>query len=145
MEQSQKRTDDDFPPKDLQVAERVNCRYLHPTNGQKQLAPVVELGRPKEAEKRGEPVGGPAVSITLDPRDLSNTGPPNRQHIPADMRPPNICISEDCQVCAHSEMIHLTLKRLEALESLEVRWGGGGNPHEDMGWGGGMECGAVEG
>jgi hypothetical protein len=42
----------------------------------------------KEAEDKGYPVGGPAVSFNLDPRDLSNTGPPNRQHIPADMRPP---------------------------------------------------------
>jgi hypothetical protein len=42
----------------------------------------------REAEEKGDPVGGPAVSINLDPQDLSNTGPPNRQHIPADMRPP---------------------------------------------------------
>jgi hypothetical protein len=34
------------------------------------------------------PAGRPAVSINLDPRDLSNTGAPNRQHTPADMRPP---------------------------------------------------------
>jgi len=26
-------------------AERVRCRYLHPTNGQKQLTLVVELGK----------------------------------------------------------------------------------------------------
>jgi hypothetical protein len=26
-----------------QAAERARCRYLHPTNGQKQLTPVVEL------------------------------------------------------------------------------------------------------
>ena len=42
----------------------------------------------KEAKEKGNPVGGPAISINLDPRDLSNTGPPNRQHTPADMRPP---------------------------------------------------------
>ena len=42
----------------------------------------------KEAEKKGDPVGGPGVSINLDPRDLSNAGPPNRQHATADMRPP---------------------------------------------------------
>ena len=40
----------------------------------------------KEAEK-GEPAGGPAISINLNPQDLSNTEPPNRQHTPADMRP----------------------------------------------------------
>jgi hypothetical protein len=28
-----------------QEAERVRCRYLHPTNGQKQLTPIVELGK----------------------------------------------------------------------------------------------------
>jgi hypothetical protein len=59
---------------------------LHPINGQKQLAPVVELGRLKEAEEKGDPVGGPTVSFNLDPRDLSNTGLPSRQHTSADMR-----------------------------------------------------------
>jgi hypothetical protein len=39
------------------------------------------------------------------------------------MRPPTTV--EDFWVCVHSEMIHLTLKRLEALGSLEVRWSGG--------------------
>ena len=53
---------------------------MYPVNGQKQLTPVVEL---EEAEEEGNPVGGPAVSINLDPRDLSNTGLPNRQHTPA--------------------------------------------------------------
>jgi hypothetical protein len=41
----------------------------------------------EEAEEEGDPVGGPAVSINLDPWDLSNTGPPTRQHTPADRRP----------------------------------------------------------
>jgi hypothetical protein len=44
--------------------------------------------RLKKAEEEGEPVGGPAVSINLDPQDLSNTVPPKRQHISADMMPP---------------------------------------------------------
>jgi hypothetical protein len=30
--------------KKQQADERVRCRYLHPTNGQKHLTPVVELG-----------------------------------------------------------------------------------------------------
>ena len=38
-------------------------------------------------EMQGNPGGGPAVSINLDLQDLSNTGPPNRQHTPADMMP----------------------------------------------------------
>ena len=33
-------------------------------------------------------------------------------------------------------MMHLTLKRLEATGSLEVRWGGGGDIHMETGWGG---------
>jgi hypothetical protein len=41
---------------------------------------------------------------------------------------------EDCGVCVHSEMMHLTLKRLEFTESLEVRWGGGGGIHMETGW-----------
>ena len=39
------------------------------------------------------------------------------------MRLPDTHIVEDFQVCVHSEMMHLTLKRLEAPGSLEVRWG----------------------
>jgi hypothetical protein len=31
--------------KTQQAAERDRCRYLHPTNEQKQLTPVVELGK----------------------------------------------------------------------------------------------------
>jgi hypothetical protein len=60
---------------------------LHPTNGQKQLTLLLSWGRLKEAEEKGDPVGEPAVLVNLDPQDLSNTGPQNRQHIPADMRP----------------------------------------------------------
>jgi hypothetical protein len=127
--------------KTQQAAERVRCRYLHPTNGQKQLTPVVNWGRLKDAEKKGSPVEGPAVSINLDSRDLSNIRSPYRQHTAADMRPPALTV-EDFWVCIHSEMIHLTLKRLEGPGSLEVRcggWGGvgwGGNIHMETGWGG---------
>jgi hypothetical protein len=44
-------------------------------------------------------------------------------------------------------MMHLTLKRLEAPGSLEVRWGGGlGHPGgNEVGWGEGVGCGAVGG
>ena len=31
--------------KTQQAAERIRCRYLYPTNGQKLLTPVVELGK----------------------------------------------------------------------------------------------------
>jgi hypothetical protein len=35
--------------KTQQAAERVRCRYLHPSNAQKQLTPVVDL----EKDERG--------------------------------------------------------------------------------------------
>jgi hypothetical protein len=45
MECSQKGIYHDCPQKTQQAAERVRCSYLHPTNLQKQLSPVVELGK----------------------------------------------------------------------------------------------------
>ena len=36
------------------------------------MTSVVELGRLKEAEEKGDPVGGPAVSINLDSQDLKH-------------------------------------------------------------------------
>jgi hypothetical protein len=48
---------------------------------------------------------------------------------------PNIHTVEDFQLWFNSEMMHLTLKRLEAPGSLEVRWGGGGDTHVDIGGG----------
>jgi hypothetical protein len=54
--------------------------------------------------------------------------------------------AEDFQVCVHSEMMHLTLKRLDAPGSLEVKWGVGlGHPHGDREWAGDVGCGAVRG
>jgi hypothetical protein len=34
------------------AAERVRCRYLHPTNGQKLVTPVVDLGKSWKKLKR---------------------------------------------------------------------------------------------
>jgi hypothetical protein len=45
-------------------------------------------------------------------------------------------------------MKHLTLKRLGAPGSLEVRWSGGwgwGHPHGDREWGGGIRYGTIGG
>jgi hypothetical protein len=45
-------------------------------------------------------------------------------------------MAEDYQVCVHSEMMYLTLKRLEALGSSEVMWGRGwGHPRGEKGLG----------
>ena len=76
-------------------------------------------GKLEEAVEDGYPVEGPVVSINLDPWDLSNTGLLNREHEAL-----NTHAAEDFQVCVHSEMMHLTLKRLEAPGKWKVRWGG---------------------
>jgi hypothetical protein len=44
--------------KTQQVAERVRCRYLHPTNGQKLLTPVVELGKSWKNLMESQPCKG---------------------------------------------------------------------------------------
>ena len=41
----------------------------------------------EEAEEERNPRGKPAVSVNLEPRDLSDSEPPTRQYIAADMRP----------------------------------------------------------
>ena len=49
--------------KTQQIAERVRCRYLHPTSGQKLLTLwLVEL---EEAEEEGGPKRRPAISTNL--------------------------------------------------------------------------------
>jgi hypothetical protein len=57
-----------------------------------QLTEAVDLcGSIRERLEEAEeelPVGRPAVSINLDPQDLSNTGSPTWQHKPADTRSP---------------------------------------------------------
>lgn len=70
-------------------------------------------------------IGSPALSINLDPppQDLSDTDPPIRQHTLAGMRPlPDIV--HRTAGSGLSEKMHPTLKRLEALGSGEVWWGG---------------------
>jgi hypothetical protein len=54
--------------KTQQAAARVRCRYLHPTNQwTEDLTSVVELEKAEEAEEKGNPIRGPAVSINVDP------------------------------------------------------------------------------
>jgi hypothetical protein len=48
------------------------------------------------------------------------------------MRPSTHTV-EDFQVCVHSKMMHLALKRLETPGTLKVRWGGGGDIHVKIG------------
>jgi hypothetical protein len=50
-----------------QTAERVRCRYFHPSNGQKQLTPVVELGKGWKKLRR---------RATLNEDQQSQSGPP---------------------------------------------------------------------
>ena len=53
--------------KTQQAAERIRCRYLHPTNGQKLLTLVAELGKSWKKLRRRATLGGPAVSTNMDP------------------------------------------------------------------------------
>jgi hypothetical protein len=56
-------------------------RYVGPVSGQKQMTPVVEIGKKmEEAEKEGDLVGEPALSIKVVPQDLSDTRPPGSIH-----------------------------------------------------------------
>jgi hypothetical protein len=41
----------------------------------------------EQAEEEGNPVGGQAISINLDLQAVIDTGLPNRQCTPGDMRP----------------------------------------------------------
>jgi hypothetical protein len=52
--------------KNQQAAERVRGRYLHPTNGQKQLTPVVELGKSWKEDQQSQLTLTPEISQTLD-------------------------------------------------------------------------------
>ena len=66
---------------------RVRCRYLHPTNGKKQMTPVVELRKVKRSWGEGQSYRRTS-SLNLDSHDFSYTGLPKRQHTPANMKPP---------------------------------------------------------
>jgi hypothetical protein len=106
--------------KTQQAAERVRCRYLHLTNGQKQLTPVVKL-------EKAERIWGGGWSYRRT-SSLNQAGPPRSfKHWTTKQtaytswyEAPNTHTVEDFQVCVHSQMMHLTIKRLEAPGSLEV-------------------------
>jgi hypothetical protein len=51
--------------KTQQAAERVRCRYFYPTNGEKQLTPVIELGKAEE-NQQSQLIWTPEISQTLD-------------------------------------------------------------------------------
>jgi hypothetical protein len=91
--------------------------------------------KPIEAEEEGDAVEGPAVSTNLDPQDLRHWAT-NQAAYTSLYKAPNIYTAEDCWVWTQSEMMHLILKRLEALGSREVWWvgdsGGLGHPRGDM-------------
>jgi hypothetical protein len=73
------------PNKQLKESDAEVCIQI---NGQKQLTPLIELGKAERRWLEGRSFRRTACSINLDPWDLSNTKPPQRQHTPADMRPP---------------------------------------------------------
>jgi hypothetical protein len=89
MERSQKGTWHDHTPEDWTSSWKRQIQIFVPNQWTEPADPGWWIReRLKESELKGDPAGGPAFSINLDPWDLSNTGPPNRQHTPPDMRPP---------------------------------------------------------
>ena len=73
--------------KTQQAAESIGCKYLHPTNGQKLLAPVVELGKSwKKLRRRANLKEDQLSQLNWTPK-ISDTEPPTRQHTPADICP----------------------------------------------------------
>jgi hypothetical protein len=89
MEHSQNGTYHDCPLKDPTSSWKSQMQISAPNQWTEAANPCCWI-RLKEFEEKGDPIGGPAVLINLDPQDLSNTGPPNRHHTPADMRPQHI-------------------------------------------------------
>jgi hypothetical protein len=102
-----------------QAAKRVRCRYLYPTNGQKQLT-LVELGK-AERSWEGQPCRRTnSLNYSGPPRSFKHWATKKAAYT-SWYEAPNTYTVEDCWVCVHSEMMHLTLKRLEAPRSLEAR------------------------
>jgi hypothetical protein len=89
---------DTLPPQKLHPLQQHQLETLHPNTWvhggtfhmqtTEFLNPVNAKTGASSSSRALEDSVPQAVSINLDPRDLSNTGPPNRQHTPADMRPP---------------------------------------------------------
>jgi hypothetical protein len=131
--------------KTQQAAERVRGRELHPTNGQTDTAdPCCSIReRLKDAETlKGNPVGGRAVSIILDPRDLSNIEPPNRQHTAADMR----LLTHIQQRTSGPVFIQRRSPNpQETGDPRKFRWHEGGIHMETGEWGRSMGCDTVGG
>jgi hypothetical protein len=108
-----------------QAPERVRCKYLHPTNGQKQLTPVVELRKGWKKLRRKATLYEDQQSHLIWTTEIFQTQVHQTGSIYQLIWGPNTYTEEDCWVSVKSEMMHLTLKRLQAPGSLEVRWGGG--------------------
>ena len=128
-----------------QAADLRQSRYLNPTTGLKSGIPCGWIKeRLEEVEEEGDPIGRPAVSTNLDPRDLSDTEPPTRQHTLAGLRPQT-----------HTYMYRGGLPGLDSMgedapnprETWGPReWGGlGGGISTWRQSGGGMEWGNVKG
>jgi len=90
MGRSQKETYYDYSPKDPTSSWKSQMQICAPNQWTEAADPSGWIrGKLEAAEEEGDnSVGAPAVSINLDPWDLSDTGPPTWQGAPAEMRPP---------------------------------------------------------
>jgi len=89
MGHSQKGTYHDCSPKDPTSSWKSQMQIWAPNQRTETAEPCGWIREKlEEAKKEGNAVGGPEVSINLNPWDRLDTGSPTRQHTPAEMRPP---------------------------------------------------------
>jgi hypothetical protein len=79
----------------------------------------------------------------MDPRSLSDTGPPTRQHTPADMRAQHTYSRELPCLCSFRDDAPNPQETGDPREFRNQVGQGWGHPRGDRGWEGGVGCGKV--
>jgi hypothetical protein len=88
MECSQKGIYHDCPLKDPTISWKSQMQIFTPNQWTEAADPFGWIREKLEEAEESDSIGGPALSISLDPWDLSDTERSTRQHTQADMRPP---------------------------------------------------------
>jgi hypothetical protein len=147
MEHSQKEIYHACPPKDSTSNWKNQIQIFAPNQWTEAADPCCWIReRLEETVEKGDPVGGPAVLINLDPWDLSNTGLPGRQHHYL-IRSPQHLYSIGLQgLCSFRDDAPNPQETRGPKEFRgQVGRGLGHPPGYRVGWGGGVGCGAIGG
>jgi hypothetical protein len=118
MECTQKGTYNDCPLKDP-TSRWVRCRYLHPTNGQKLMTSVVELGKIWKTWGAWLPCRRTNSPNQPGPLRSLRHWTTNQAAYTSWYGALNTYTAEDCWIWVQSQKMYLSLKRLEAPGSLE--------------------------